>query len=141
MDAVRHTGAVHAAGHVHRVAPDVVLRLARPDHPGHHGPDIEPCRGQKSARSSGLRPTRACVSFLPLHSAASPADSWPEDTPSSSPEAVLNPAAPASLFLSKADNSGPQEPDHTHTAPVSSCVLSSCQAITTTALCQVSSNL
>lgn len=120
LDAVRHTGAVHAAGHVHRVAPDVVLRLACPDHPGHDGSDIEPCRGQKSERSSGLRPTRACVSFLPPHSAASPADSRPEDTLSSSPEAVLNPAAPVSLFLSKADNSGPQEPAHTPTAPASS---------------------
>lgn len=59
LDAVGHTGAVHAAGHVHRIAPDVVLRLAGPDHPCHHGTNIEPCRRQKSGCSSEFRPTRA----------------------------------------------------------------------------------
>lgn len=32
----RHSGAVHAAGHVHRVSPDIILRPAGPDDPGHH---------------------------------------------------------------------------------------------------------
>lgn len=47
LDAVGHAGAVHAAGHVHCIAPDVVLRFAGPNHPSHYGADIEPCRGQK----------------------------------------------------------------------------------------------
>ena len=30
-------GALHPAGHIDCVPPDVILRLASPDHPGHHG--------------------------------------------------------------------------------------------------------
>ena len=39
---VRHPRRVHPARHVDRVAPDVVLRLARPDNPRHHGPEVHP---------------------------------------------------------------------------------------------------
>jgi hypothetical protein len=35
------TGGVHPARHVHRVAPDVVLRLLGPDDAGHDGPHID----------------------------------------------------------------------------------------------------
>lgn len=41
LDPLRYPGAVHAARHVHRVAPDIVLRLPRPDHPGNHRADVE----------------------------------------------------------------------------------------------------
>ena len=37
----RHPRPVHPAGHVHGVAPDVVLRLPRADHPGHHGTHVQ----------------------------------------------------------------------------------------------------
>ena len=39
---VGQAGAVHSAGHVDGVAPDIVLRLPSPDHPRHHGADVHP---------------------------------------------------------------------------------------------------
>lgn len=36
LDLPQLPGALHPAGHVHRVAPDVVLRFPRPDHSGYH---------------------------------------------------------------------------------------------------------
>ena len=42
LDPLRHAGAVHATGHVHRVPPDVVLGLPGTDHARHHRPDVEP---------------------------------------------------------------------------------------------------
>lgn len=41
LDPLRHASAVHTTRHVHRVPPDVVLRLPGPDHPGDHRPDVK----------------------------------------------------------------------------------------------------
>lgn len=38
---VGQTGGVHATRNVYGVAPDVVLRLPRPDHPRHHGSYVQ----------------------------------------------------------------------------------------------------
>lgn len=40
LDLPELSGALHSAGHVDRVPPDVVLRLPRPDHPRDHGPVV-----------------------------------------------------------------------------------------------------
>lgn len=102
LDAVGHTGAVHAAGHVHRIAPDVILRLAGSDHTRDHGANIEPCRGQKSEFSSGFRPTLSClpsILFLPLFLADSLPDSWPEDTQGPSGLRLYLPRTPATALI------------------------------------------
>lgn len=41
LDSAWDPGAVHPTGHVDRVSPDVVLRPASPDHPGHHRPNVD----------------------------------------------------------------------------------------------------
>lgn len=41
LDPLWYTCAVHTARHVHRIPPDVVLRLPGPDHPGNHGADVK----------------------------------------------------------------------------------------------------
>ena len=41
------SGGLHAARHVHCVAPDVVLRLLGPDHPGYHRAVVDPCPGEQ----------------------------------------------------------------------------------------------
>lgn len=122
LDAVGHTGAVHAAGHVHRIAPDVVLRLAGSDHARHHGANIEPCRAQKSEFSSGFRPTLSCLPstpFLPRFLADSPPDSWPEDTQGPSGlRLYLTPQLPLLGSYRTLANSRPQEPNsHYFSAP------------------------
>ena len=42
LGVVGQPGGVHPAGHVDGVAPDVVLRLPRPDDPRHHRPNVHP---------------------------------------------------------------------------------------------------
>lgn len=123
LDAVGHTGAVHAAGHVHRIAPDVVLRLAGSNHACHHGANIEPCRAQKSEFSSGFRPTLSCLpstTFLPRLLADYPPDSWSEDTQGPSGlRLYLTPQLPLLGSYRTLANSRPQEPIHIATTPVS----------------------
>ncbi|KAF8359960.1 hypothetical protein PRIPAC_94955 [Pristionchus pacificus] len=41
LNLARHSSTVHPRRHVHRVAPDVVVRLLGADHTGHHGTDKE----------------------------------------------------------------------------------------------------
>lgn len=41
LDPAGDAGAVHPTGHIHGVAPDVVLRPASPDHTGHHGAHVD----------------------------------------------------------------------------------------------------
>lgn len=43
LDAVRYPSAVHPAGHIHCIAPDVILRLASPNDPSHNWSNVEPC--------------------------------------------------------------------------------------------------
>ena len=45
LDVVRQARGVHPAGHIDGVAPNVVLGLAGPDHPGHHRTDVHPWGG------------------------------------------------------------------------------------------------
>lgn len=42
LDLAENSRALHAAGHIHRVSPDVVLRLLRPNHPCYHWPVVQP---------------------------------------------------------------------------------------------------
>lgn len=41
LNAAEHAGRLHARRHVHRVAPNVVLRLGGADDARHHGPDVD----------------------------------------------------------------------------------------------------
>lgn len=43
LDAVRYPSAVHTAGHIYCISPDVILRLASPNDPSHYGSNVEPC--------------------------------------------------------------------------------------------------
>src|SRR5205823_5449114 len=42
LDAARHAMRLHAAGQIHRVAPEIVNELPGANHPGDHGAGIDP---------------------------------------------------------------------------------------------------
>lgn len=44
LDPLRHSCAVHSAGHVHRVSPDVVLGFPRPYYASHHRAHVQTCQ-------------------------------------------------------------------------------------------------
>ena len=52
LDLAQLSGAFHPAGHVHRVAPDIVLRLPGSNHAGDHRPVVNtwPDRGTRTVR-------------------------------------------------------------------------------------------
>ena len=52
LDAVRHPSAVHTAGHIHCIAPDVILRLASPNDSSHYRSNVEPCVDRNQPYSS-----------------------------------------------------------------------------------------
>ena len=51
LDLAAHARAVHPAGQVHRLPPDVVLRLLGADHPRHHRAVGHTCRRHTGAQS------------------------------------------------------------------------------------------
>ena len=59
LDLAQLSGALHPTGHVHRVAPDVVLRLPGSDHAGDHRAVVDTC---SDPRGGGTRAVRRLTS-------------------------------------------------------------------------------
>lgn len=64
LDLAELPSALHPAGHIHRVAPDVILWFPRPDHTSYHRAVINAC-GNTTKRRTGqvkLQGKYSCVS-------------------------------------------------------------------------------